>query len=110
MSMDLEVDCPHCEALAGKICTEKCEVNGVKVQVLRKALETLGLSIENIKTQKFLKGKALGADQERKQIVDYIRKKAKQSGQVSIQLAGKYLADSIDKADHMPGARGIDRW
>ena len=43
MSMDLDTDCPHCEAREGEICSEDCSVNGKLIKVLHNTLSQLGL-------------------------------------------------------------------
>lgn len=46
--MDLTIDCPHCSAKAGEICTKDCEVNGKKIDLLEKILISLDMTLENI--------------------------------------------------------------
>ncbi len=48
MSMDLEVDCPHCAANIGEICADNCEVNGKKLQTLKSSLSILDLSMDSL--------------------------------------------------------------
>ena len=50
--MDLMVDCPHCAAKIGELCTKECTVNGKKIIALEKALWVIDLSFDNISIPK----------------------------------------------------------
>ncbi len=52
MAMDLKQACPHCTAEIGEICTDKCEVNGEKIQGLQNALHGLGLLMSDLSIER----------------------------------------------------------
>jgi len=43
MSMDLKVECPHCDATINEICKEDCSANGMYIRELNKILLRLNL-------------------------------------------------------------------
>lgn len=53
--MDLKINCPHCTAKAGELCTKECSANGYKIVNLDKALRALSLTFKGINAQTFAK-------------------------------------------------------
>ena len=48
MSMNLKLECPHCTAGIGQMCTKECSANGKHIIKLEACLNKIDLSLEDI--------------------------------------------------------------